>query len=300
MDYVPLYVAPPPPTAPADAETQSGRYALTSPPYCWLEVGTPIHLHFSSNGGSRKGPCRCLRDRSREDGLDFRGWIIGERASANGDVEYVVVNEERGARMQQAIILFRHSSGFPPLPRIAEVAVRHALPLAAAVEDEASRVDGPTGLAERVEEGRAGTNHQALTGARGTEWPHPMLLPSLGPWTPSLAAPTSQTRHEHDLRMTKPGDAVGRTRGRQLAAHPYRMWDVYGTTAAPCATRAETDGIRNYGQPIVVRARERTDGRRVPFEMGLEASDGVGGTFQYSSEPPQRNPDVWYYAPQTL
>lgn len=295
MDYVPLYVLhlPPSPNDPAGLRGNGvARYALVAPPYCWFEAGTPVHLHSPNAGVWRGGPCRCPRPKN-EDRQDFRGWIVGEDVGLDGDVEYEVVNEDTGAITQRATIIFRRSSGFPPLPSISE---RGTYPAPGRLSDVGGGVWPEGGPPDLTGQTRAWHRLQNRT--------QPEKPAAVAPYRKTrlreTALPASLTRYEAGPMTLRPADARTQLRERAQPAHPYRMWEVYGRTAAPSATRAESDGIKNYGQPIVVRPRERTDGCRVPFEMELKDGDGAWMAAQYSSEPPQRNPSVWYYTPPSL
>ncbi|OJT15894.1 hypothetical protein TRAPUB_14215 [Trametes pubescens] len=256
MEYVPLSVVSlESPTAALARLERAPMLAFAAPPYCWLDVGTPVHLHLERTPRYFTGPCGCSRIRPSQDSLAIRGWIEEERVRTDREVVYVVKNEERDAPIQRAFILFGSRLGVPPPPNATGAGQRNATAALEVAAESLRRGPGPCGPLERWtleswtrteqmewmrESSRMRANNELLRGSRGMEEERARQ----GARTMNLGQPRESQ-----------GDCAA-------AVQPYTMWETYGGAGMSREAKAEEDGIRNYGCPIVVRPRKRMDGPR--------------------------------------
>lgn len=253
MDYVPLAVRvlhPSELSAPSPPHAMT--FAFTAPPYCWLDLGTPVHLHVSPIPAYFPGPCRCPRELRVDGAPAIKGWVVAESGRTAGEVVYVVKNEDLGAATQHALLLFRLLPRFAPPPNSAELAAHRAHARAERVENIAPRGGGPDGPPGRME-GLYGAD----IGACGME------MDRTGRDELESARNKSRTRAgfpEGDLITRNSQCQRGPVVSRRTAAQPYEIWETYGGTKLSRAARTEAEAVQNYGQPITIRRRGRPDG----------------------------------------
>lgn len=253
MDYVPLAVVPlalPSETSPSSFRT--ALYAFTAPPYCWLDIGTPVHLHLSHGPVGVGGPCRCPRNRKEKEPLAIRGWVVAESARTKCEVEYVVTNEEKDAAVQRAVIRFKLPPNIPLPPNSAELDAQQACDRTGRASQNLEYRIGRGGPAGRV--------HEA--GRPALEPPEGRLRRILADdgKAEGIGLDRGVPRLEPGPMTMKIPHADGAPRSRWTATQPYAMIEAYGRTVPAHTSKAVEDGIWNYGRPIMVRARERTDG----------------------------------------
>ncbi len=262
MAYVPLAVAPAP-FAPQPNPPPDGIPTLvfTAPPYCWLDIGTPVHLHVAPTPLFFDKPCRCPRARLQTDTLAIRGWVVEERARTEESVVYVVTNEDTYAHAPYVAVQFGPLPGIRPPPSASDANKGWILARTETLVGSHWRADGssgPLGLAECVSRTRTGSPDRPTR------------------WTPPELEQVPQTR-ERGLGKAEAGALRGwpgamtqelerqrqPSRDRSAATLPYTMWETYGGAVLSRDAKNKDDAIRNYGRPIVVRPRERFDRRRV-------------------------------------
>lgn len=249
MEYVPLAVFPRgPPLHPAPPPDCEAAFAFTAPPYCWLDVGTPVHLHLARIPCIFSGPCRCPRVRPSEDPLAIRGWVVTERERTERKVEFVVKNEDPSAPIQHASVQFGPFPGILPPPNVADAALNRTYMRAGVVPIGSGRASGPDGPPGQ-------RNNAPAAGRIWSSWGEPsgdgLSKPRRGRGPQDLGPMMMNLDH---LRVPN--------RNGTLATQPYEMREVYGGMAMSPGAKAEADGIRNYGCPIVVRPSGRADEMR--------------------------------------
>lgn len=259
MAYVPLSVSVvPQPPHPGDAPAGGAALVFMAPPYCWLDIGTPVHLHIAAAPTFFSGPCRCPRLRTLSNPLAIRGWIVAEWDRTERTVKYMVRNEETHALAQYTTIQFGPLPGIRPPPRGLDVNAERIPARTGYLSEKPWRVTGPHGPVVQLgglPQGRA-----------REEWrPNDGTFPSLEQEAGPRGGRANEDGGESEgsrLVTMNPGPPLAVARVRASAARPYTMWETYGGRVISRAARAEEDGIRNYGRPIVVRPRERGDGSR--------------------------------------
>lgn len=268
--YTPLYVTPliflSSPTPPT---SRTATYTLTRPPGCLLAVGTAVCLCLA------QAQCLEIRGSSRvaqtaAGSPAIWGWIAGERSRTVDEVEYVVKNEDRNAPILRAFVRFRSLPGLIPLPRLGDLVAER--------------------FQRSVGEGVAGQRESWDAG------PTP-------PWISSQQQHATQTDRATDRRERCDGDgpygsaaeampAVEDLRylknplqTRVMATQPYSIWEPYVESATTWPTQAVVDGIRNYGQPIVVSSREQEMEAQPGPGREWRYIDSVGGVQEYDMVP---------------
>lgn len=256
MVYVPLSVVSlESPTTPVPQPGRLPMLSFTAPPYCWLDVGTPVHLHIERAPRFFTGPCACPRNQNQREPLAMRGWIVEEKVRTDKEVVYVVKNEESRAPVQHVLILFGSRLGVPPPPN-AMNGERHA---AAWAEDGLRRTrpeDGNTGPRETLnseacgglERKGPGVEVRSVWRGREVAWRTWMERPGME----RSEGPGPMTMNLEQIR-----DPL---RDCASASQPYAMWETYGSAGMSREAKAEEDAIRNYGCPIRIRPSRRTEG----------------------------------------
>lgn len=259
MDYVPLLVAPSPSARPSLFPGTTMSFVFTAPPYCWLDIGTPVHLHVDASLPSFPGPCRCPRTWSPTDVRAIRGWVVAECCRTEQTVEYVVKNEDPRARAQYVNVLFGPLPGISPPPRAGSANDERIRGRSKYSTEDPERAPGP--------EGPAGRTKEAPTEwVWRLDWRSSGAVPNLdkeaGPrgQRPGGGAETvSQAQWPGTMTMNLELPSK-RAASRVTTAQPYAMWEAYGGAVMSRAAKAQEDAIRNYGRPIVVRPSGGGDG----------------------------------------